>query len=233
MKLSELCSSLKEHKSFDFLEKEIHGITHDSRKVKDGYVFVAIKGHKLDGHNFVTAALDKGASAIVVGKKIEATSCIPQIVVTNTRQALASISSRFYGEPSSKMTVVGITGTNGKTTTSYLTKSIIEASGYKSGLIGTIQYQIGKRIIPAQETTPESVEIQSYLSEMLKSDIKYAVIEASSHALSQHRLDGIKFSSAIFTNLSAEHLDYHGNIKDYRAEKTKLVKIYVKIHLLY
>ena len=89
-------------------------------------------------------------------------------------------------------------------------------------MIGTIQYQIGKRIIPAQETTPESVEIQSYLSEMLKSDIKYAVIEASSHALSQHRLDGIKFSSAIFTNLSAEHLDYHGNIKDYRAEKLNL-----------
>ena len=224
MKLSELCSSLKEHKSFDFLEKEIHGITHDSRKVKDGYVFVAIKGHKLDGHNFVTAALDKGASAVVVGKKIEATSRVPQIVVTNTRQALASISSRFYGEPSSKMTVVGITGTNGKTTTSYLTKSIIEASGYKTGLIATIQYQIDKRVIPAQETTPESVEIQSYLSEMLKSNIKYAVIEASSHALSQHRLDGIKFSSAIFTNLSAEHLDYHENIKDYRAEKIKLVK---------
>ena len=114
MKLNELCSSLKEHKSFDFLEKEIHGITHDSRKVKDGYVFVAIKGHKLDGHSFVTAALDKGASAIVVEKKIEVTPRVPQIVVTNTRQALASISSRFYGEPSSKMTVVGITGTMAK-----------------------------------------------------------------------------------------------------------------------
>ncbi|OHB40268.1 MAG: UDP-N-acetylmuramoyl-L-alanyl-D-glutamate--2,6-diaminopimelate ligase [Planctomycetes bacterium RIFCSPLOWO2_12_FULL_39_13] len=224
MKLNELCSSLKEHKSSDFLEKEIHGITHDSRKVKDGYVFVAIKGHKLDGHNFVTAALDKGASAIVVEKKIEVTPRVPQIVVTNTRQALASISSRFYGEPSSKMIVVGITGTNGKTTTSYLTKSIIEASGYKTGLIGTIQYQIGKRVIPAQETTPESVEIQSYLSEMLKSNIKYAVIEASSHALSQHRLDGVSFSSAIFTNLSMEHLDYHENIRDYRTEKLKLVK---------
>jgi len=224
MKLNELCSSLKEHKSSDFLEKEIHGITHDSRKVKDGYVFVAIKGHKLDGHSFVTAALDKGASAIVVEKKIEVTPRVPQIVVTNTRQALASISSRFYGEPSSKMTVVGITGTNGKTTTSYLTKSIIEASGYKTGLIGTIQYQIGKRVIPAQETTPESVEIQSYLSEMLKSNIKYAVIEASSHALSQHRLDGVSFSSAIFTNLSMEHLDYHENIRDYRTEKLKLVK---------
>ena len=224
MKLNELCSSLKEHKSSDFLEKEIHGITHDSRKVKDGYVFVAIKGHKLDGHNFVTAALDKGASAIVVEKKIEVTPRVPQIVVTNTRQALASISSRFYGEPSSKMIVVGITGTNGKTTTSYLTKSIIEASGYKTGLIGTIQYQIGKRVIPAQETTPESVEIQSYLSEMLKSNIKYAVTEASSHALSQHRLDGVSFSSAIFTNLSMEHLDYHENIRDYRTEKLKLVK---------
>ncbi len=224
MKLSELCSNLKEHKSFNFTEKEIHGITHDSRKVKDGYVFVAIKGHKLDGHNFVTAAIDKGASALIVEKKIESTSRISQIVVTNTRQALASISNRFYNEPSSKMTIIGITGTNGKTTTSYFSKSIIEASGNKAGLIGTIQYQIGKRVIPAQETTPESVDVQSYLSEMLKSNIRYAVIEASSHALSQHRLDGINFTSAIFTNLSAEHLDYHENIKNYRSEKAKLVK---------
>lgn len=224
MKLSELCSCLKDHKSCDFVEKAVCGITHDSRKVKEGYVFVAIKGHKVDGHDFIVGAIEKGAIALVVGKKIEVTSRIPQIIVSNTRYALAALSSRFYDEPSSKMTVVGITGTNGKTTTSYLTKSIIEASGGKTGLIGTIQYQIGKRVIPAKETTPESVEIQSYLSEMLKSGIKYAIIEASSHALSQHRLDGVRFSSAIFTNLSIEHLDYHANIKNYRTEKLKLVK---------
>ena len=224
MKLSELCSCLKEHQSFDFLEKEVYGISHNSRKVKGGYVFVAIKGHKLDGHDFVVDAIEKGATTLVVEKKIETTPRISQIIVPNTRKALASLSNRFYNEPSSKMTVVGITGTNGKTTTSYLTKSIIEASGNKAGLIGTIQYQIGNRVIPAQETTPESVEIQSYLSEMLKSGIKYAVIEASSHALSQHRLDGVRFSSAIFTNLSIEHLDYHDNIKNYRTEKLKLVK---------
>ena len=224
MELSELCSCLKEHQSYDFVEKEVCGITHNSKKVKRGYVFVAIKGHKLDGHDFIVDATGKDAAALVVEKRIEITPRIPQIVVPNTRKALAFLSNHFYGEPSSKMTVIGITGTNGKTTTSYLTKSIIEASGKKAGLIGTIQYQIGNRVIPAQETTPESVEIQSYLSEMLKSDIKYAVIEASSHALSQHRLDGVRFSSAIFTNLSIEHLDYHENIKNYRAEKLKLVK---------
>ena len=224
MKLRELCSCLKEHQSYDFVEKEVYGITHNSKKVKGGYVFVAIKGHKLDGHDFLVDAMGKDAAALVVGKRIEITPRIPQIVVPHTRKALASLSNHFYGDPSSKMTVIGITGTNGKTTTSYLTKSIIEASGKKAGLIGTIQYQIGNRVIPAQETTPESVEIQSYLSEMLKSDIKYAVIEASSHALSQHRLDSVRFSSAIFTNLSIEHLDYHENINNYRTEKLKLVK---------
>lgn len=224
MKLSELCSCLKRHKAYDFVEKEVFGITHDSRKVKKGYVFTAIKGHKLDGHDFIVSAIENGAAALIVEKRIEVALLIPQIVVSDTREAIASMSTCFYGEPSSKMTVIGITGTNGKTTTSYFTKSIIEASGAKAGLIGTIQYQIGKRIIPAQETTPESVEVQNYLAEMLKSDIKYAVIEASSHALSQHRLDGVRFRSAIFTNLSAEHLDYHENIKNYRAEKLKLVK---------
>ncbi|MBI2469865.1 MAG: UDP-N-acetylmuramoyl-L-alanyl-D-glutamate--2,6-diaminopimelate ligase [Planctomycetes bacterium] len=224
MKLSELCSCLKEHRSYDFMEKEVCGITHNSQRVKGGYVFVAIKGHKLDGHDFIVDVMKKDAAALVVGRRIEINPRIPQVVVHDTRKALAFLSNYFYGEPSSKMTIIGITGTNGKTTTSYFTKSIIEASGKKAGLIGTIQYQIGNRVIPAQETTPESVEIQSYLSEMLKSGLKYAVIEASSHALSQHRLDGIHFSSAIFTNLSIEHLDYHENIKNYRTEKLKLVK---------
>ncbi len=224
MKFSELYSCLKEHKSCDFAEREVFGITHDSRKVKEGYVFVAIKGHKMDGHDFIVTAIEKGAVAIIVEKRVEVTLRIPQIVVPNTRHALALLSCCFYGEPSSKLTVIGVTGTNGKTTTSYLTKAIIEASGSEAGLIGTIQYQIGKRVIPAQETTPESVEIQSCLSEMLKSGIKYAVLEASSHALSQHRLDGIHFSSAIFTNLSIEHLDYHTDIRNYRTEKLKLVK---------
>ena len=224
MKLSELCSRLNGRKFYNYRESEVSGITHDSRKIRSGYVFVAIKGHKLDGHDFLVDAIERGAVALVVEREIALTSPIPQIVVPHARPALASLSSCFYGEPSSQMTVIGVTGTNGKTTTSYLTRSIIEASGGKVGLIGTIKYQIGERTIPSQETTPESVEIQSYLSEMLKLDIQYAVIEASSHALSQHRLDGVRFRSAIFTNLSVEHLDYHENIKNYRAEKLKLVK---------
>lgn len=224
LQLSELCSCLKAYQSCDFTEREVHGITHDSRQVKKGYLFVAIQGHKIDGHDFLTEAIEKGATALVVEKKIELASRIPQIIVTNTRSALAVMSNRFYGEPSSRMTVIGITGTNGKTTTSYLTKSIIESSGNETGLIGTIQYQIGRRVIPAQETTPESVELHRYFAEMLKSGISYAVIEVSSHALSQHRVEGVCFRSAIFTNLSVEHLDYHTNIRNYRAEKLKLVR---------
>lgn len=224
MKLRELYSCLKDHKPSDFTEKEVCGITCDSRKVKDGYVFVAIRGYKADGHDYVMSAIEKGATALVVDKKTTTASSIPQIVVSDTRYALAAMSTCFYGNPSSRMTVVGVTGTNGKTTTSYFTKSIIETSGSKTGLIGTIQYQIGKKVMPAQETTPESVEIQRYLAEMLESGIKYAVIEASSHALSQHRLEGVHFRSAIFTNLSVEHLDYHATIQNYRTEKLKLVK---------
>ena len=224
MKLSELCRRLTGCKIHDYVESDVVGITHDSRMVKKGYLFVAIQGHKVDGHDFITDAMTNGATAVVVEKRCAVAPHTPQIVVSNARYALACLSSYFYGNPSSEMTITGITGTNGKTTTSYLTKAIFEASGYEAGLIGTIQYQIGKRVIPARETTPESVEIQGYLSEMLKSGVKHAVIEASSHALSQHRLSAIRFSSAIFTNLSAEHLDYHEDVKSYRAEKVKLVK---------
>ncbi|OOP57566.1 MAG: UDP-N-acetylmuramoyl-L-alanyl-D-glutamate--2,6-diaminopimelate ligase [Candidatus Brocadia carolinensis] len=223
-KLSELCSCLKEYTSCDFVEGEVCGISHDSRKIKKGYVFVAIKGHKVDGHNFIATAIEKGAAALVVEKRTEATPRIPQIVVPHTRPALAVMSNWFYGEPSAQMSVIGITGTNGKTTTSYFTKSIIESAGNKTGLIGTIQYQIGGRVIPAQETTPESVELHGYFAEMLKSGIRYAVIEVSSHALSQCRVEGVCFRSAIFTNLSVEHLDYHTDIRNYRTEKLKLVK---------
>ncbi|MCF6149066.1 MAG: UDP-N-acetylmuramoyl-L-alanyl-D-glutamate--2,6-diaminopimelate ligase [Candidatus Kuenenia sp.] len=225
MKLHEICSVLEKYKcNVSFTEKEVLGITHDSRKVKEGYLFVAIKGYQFDGHDFVGMASEKGAIGIVAEKVIDCVINIPQIIVPNTRRALSLLSDYFYGYPSSKMTIVGITGTNGKTTTSFLTKSIIESSCNEAGLIGTISYQIGSRVIPAKQTTPESIDVQSYLSDMLNNNIKYAVIEASSHALSQHRLDGVRFRTAVFTNLSAEHLDYHENIKNYREEKMKLIR---------
>ncbi|MDR4508815.1 MAG: UDP-N-acetylmuramoyl-L-alanyl-D-glutamate--2,6-diaminopimelate ligase [Candidatus Brocadiaceae bacterium] len=225
MKLSDVYACLKKDKPEGFLEKEICGITHDSRNVKAGYVFVAIRGHKLDGHDFVGKAVVEGAIALVVEEKIKVVPhSTPQIVVSNTRKALALVSSNFYSNPSSQMTIVGITGTDGKTTTSYLIRSILNTAGCNAGLIGTIQHYIGNRVLPARETTPESIEIQQHLAEMLKSGIKYVVLEASSHALFQHRLDEINFAVAVFTNLSAEHLDYHKNMKSYREEKIKLVK---------
>ena len=154
MKLCELCQCLTGCKIHDYVENEVVGITHDSRKVKRGYLFVAIKGCKQDGHDFIMDAMVNGAVAVVVEKRCEVAPHAPQIVVTDVRRALACLSSHFYDNPSSKMTITGITGTNGKTTTSYLTKAIFEASGNEAGLIGTIQYQIGKRIIPARGDNP-------------------------------------------------------------------------------
>lgn len=225
MKLSKLRSYLLDVKSYDFppqADRHINGIIHDSHRVGKGYLFVAIKGHNVDGHNFVGDAIERGAVAVVTERKLDLPSDTPQLVVSDTRKALSTLSHYFYGEPSSKITVTGITGTNGKTTTSYLIKSIIESAGEQAGLIGTIHYQINGRLIPSNETTPESVELHGFLAEMLSFDIKYAVMEVSSHALIQHRTRDINFRTAVFTNLSHDHLDYHLNITAYRDAKARL-----------
>ncbi len=222
MKLSKLRSYLSDVKSYDYNDRNIIGIVHDSRRVNQGYLFVAIKGHSVDGHNFVMDAIERGAVAIVTEKKLDLPPGTPQLVVSDARKALSVLSHYFYGEPSSKITITGITGTNGKTTTSYLIKSIIESAGAQAGLIGTILYQINQRLIPSVETTPESVELHAFLSEMLAFDIKYAVMEVSSHALVQHRTSDINFRTAVFTNLSHEHLDYHRTVTAYRDAKARL-----------
>lgn len=222
MKLSKLRSYLLDVKSYDFNDRSINGIIHDSRRVNQGYLFVAIKGHNIDGHDFVTDAIKRGAVAIATEKKLALHPSITQLVVSDTRKALSTLSHYFYGEPSSKVTVTGITGTNGKTTTSYLIKSIIESAGVQAGLIGTILYQINLRLIPSIETTPESVELHAFLAEMEAFDVKYAVMEVSSHALAQHRTRDVNFRTAVFTNLSHEHLDYHHTVSAYRDTKARL-----------
>ncbi|MGR3310906.1 MAG: UDP-N-acetylmuramoyl-L-alanyl-D-glutamate--2,6-diaminopimelate ligase [Candidatus Brocadiales bacterium] len=222
MKLGKVRSYLLDAKSYEFSDRNIIAIVRDSRRVNPEHLFVAIKGHNVDGHNFVMNAVERGAVAVVTEKKLDLPSSITQLVVSDTRKALSTLSHHFYGEPSSKITVTGITGTNGKTTTSYLTKSIIESAGEQAGLIGTILYQINQRVISSVETTPESVELHAFLAEMLNFDIKYAVMEVSSHALVQQRTEDINFRTAVFTNLSREHLDYHRTVTAYRDAKARL-----------
>ncbi len=224
MKLSALVHHLDLGETYNFGDVEITGITNDSRKVRPGCIFVAIKGYKTDGHNFIKKSLESGAQAIVSEERFSLNQKIPQIIVRNTRKALSSLSCCFYNNPSQKINVVGVTGTNGKTTTTFLTKSIIEKAGYKVGLIGTINYQIGEKVIPAQETTPESVELQRLISEMVEAKMKFAVMEVSSHSAIQHRIENINFKTAVFTNITTEHMDYHKTISNYMDAKLELFK---------
>ena len=224
MKLSTLVHHLESMGTYNLCDVEITGITNDSRKVRPGYLYVAIKGYKADGHNFIKKSLECGAQAIVSEEKLSLDTSIPQIVVRNTRKALSSLSCCFYNNPSQKINVVGVTGTNGKTTTTFLTKSIIEKAGYEAGLIGTINYQIGEKMITAQETTPESVELQRLIAEMVAAKMKFAVMEVSSHSAIQHRIENIDFKTAVFTNITTEHLDYHKTISNYMNAKLELFK---------
>ncbi|MCP4266274.1 MAG: UDP-N-acetylmuramoyl-L-alanyl-D-glutamate--2,6-diaminopimelate ligase [Candidatus Brocadiaceae bacterium] len=224
MKLSTLVRHLDLRGTYNLNDVEITGLTNDSRKVRPGYLFVAIKGHRTNGHNFIKKSIECGAQAIVSEEGYCLNQKIPQIIVRNTRKALSYLSCCFYNNPSQKINIIGITGTNGKTTTTFLTKSIIEKAGYETGLIGTINYQIGKKIILSQETTPESVALQKLIAEMVAARMKFAVMEVSSHSAVQHRIDNINFNTAVFTNLSAEHLDYHKTISNYLGAKMCLFK---------
>ncbi len=220
------------------MEKSISGITYDSRKVKNGDVFAAIKGENFDGHDFIEDAINRGAAAVVYEiKRFEQferfkqlnessnsskRSNIVWIGVNDSRDALAAISNNFYGRPSEKASVIGITGTNGKTTTSYLMKSILEKWGKDVGLIGTITYLIKDRAYDATHTTPEAPDFQALLREMVDNGCSHVVTEVSSHSLSQKRVDYTKFRVAVFTNLTRDHLDFHRTMEDYFMTKRRL-----------
>ncbi len=230
MKLKELIKDIKIIKTNNGLTREISGIFYDSRKVIPESLFVAVKGTESDGHNFIQEAIEKGAKTIIVERKgLVFPSGITQILVENSRKTLEEISACFYQHPSLKMKVFGITGTKGKTTVTYILKKIFEEAGYKTGLIGTINYQIGERILPSTNTTPESLDIQRMLSEMLANNITHAIIEISSHALEQGRISGIHFDCGIFTNIAAhEHLDYHKTFKNYMNAKLSFFSKYIQ-----
>lgn len=204
------------------MSTEISGVAYDSRKVEEGYLFVAIKGERYDGHDFINDAIVKGAAAAVAEREVSSKIGAPCVFVKDGRKALACISNNFYGRPSEGLTLIGVTGTNGKTTTTYILKSILEEWGKDIGLIGTIQYMIGGIAHPAAHTTPESLEFQGLLKKMLLSGCTHVLTEVSSHALSQYRVDGAVFHSAIFTNLTRDHLDFHKTMEDYFRAKERL-----------
>jgi len=228
MKLKDLIKDI-DKKVSNFKNIDIKGVTFDSRRVRDNFIFVALKGQKEDGHKFIPEAIERGAKAIVVEEKTSFLhSDVVEIVVEDTKEALAIISSRFYGDPSSKLKIAGITGTNGKTTTSFIIKNILEKNGKKTGLIGTILYQIGERQITSSNTTPESADLQGFFSDMLKENCEWCVMEVSSHGIDQRRILGVNFDCAIMTNVSPyEHLDYHKTFKNYLQTKLKLFSEYL------
>ncbi len=196
---------------------DIASIEYDSRKVCAGSMFCCVVGQLFDGHDFAAGAAEKGASALLVERKLPID--LPQIVVKNARKAMAEMAAAFYGYPQREMQMLGVTGTNGKTTTTYMVKAIAEQAGRKVGIIGTIRNMIGSESIHTERTTPESVDLFRLLRTMADARVDLVVMEVSSHALEQFRVHGIKFDVALFTNLTQDHLDYHKSFDNYLAAK--------------
>ena len=202
---------------------DISALAYDSRKVEPGCLFAAIPGTQVDGHNYIQQAIDAGAVAIVGERNVD-TGDKPLIIVKESRHALAAMSAAFYNYPDRRLRLIGVTGTNGKTTTTYLLKWLLESVGHKVGLVGTINNLAGDKILPATHTTPESLELYQLFAMMEAEGCDYLVIEASSHALDQGRVSACNFAGAVFTNLTQDHLDYHLTIENYCQSKAKLFR---------
>jgi UDP-N-acetylmuramoyl-L-alanyl-D-glutamate--2,6-diaminopimelate ligase len=204
-------------------ETSVRGLEYDSRRIRPGDSFVAMKGETTNGNKFIHAAVQAGASAIITDSTLEnRRPGMAWVVVPHGRRALARLSANFYGRPAERLSITGITGTNGKTTTSFLLEAILAAAGRKSALVGTIEYHIGGQVLPAPHTTPESLELQRLFAEALSNGATEAIMEVSSHALAQERVFGVPFSVGVFTNLTRDHLDYHQSMSDYFAAKRVL-----------
>ncbi|MCM8711004.1 UDP-N-acetylmuramoyl-L-alanyl-D-glutamate--2,6-diaminopimelate ligase [Clostridium sp. SYSU_GA19001] len=201
---------------------DINKVEYDSRKVHAGDVFFCIKGFKVDGHEFAKKAVMQGAAAVVCEEVLDSVDSCTVVRVEDSRKALAVASSNFYGEPWKSLKMIGITGTNGKTTSTYMMKAILEEAGFKVGLIGTVANYIGDKKIPSHRTTPESLELHELFKEMLDNKVTHCVMEVSSHSLSLDRVFGIEFSEGIFTNLTQDHLDFHKTFENYYEAKLKL-----------
>ena len=224
MKLKELFEGIKYTLIKGDIETEINDIAYDSRKAKDGVLFMAIPGSVVDGHDYIKDAIKNGAKAILISKDIEITEDVTVIKVEDTRKILSKLSMRLFSYPQSKLKTIAITGTKGKTTTSFMIKRILEEAGYKCGLIGTTGVYIGDKVYPAKNTTPESYETIRYMDEMVKKKMDFMVMEVSSQALKYDRVNDIIFDFGIFTNLTQDHIgeNEHPNMEDYILSKAKL-----------
>ncbi|MBU6432454.1 MAG: UDP-N-acetylmuramoyl-L-alanyl-D-glutamate--2,6-diaminopimelate ligase [Nitrospirae bacterium] len=203
------------------VSRPVQAITDDSRAVTVGSLFVAVKGERVDGHGFVEQAIKAGAVAVIAQAPV-ASGPLPFVLVVDSRKALGLLGSRFYGDPSARLKMIGVTGTNGKTTTTYLCKALLEGIGRRVGLIGTVGYQIGQEIFPASHTTPGALDLQTLLAKMVESGLTAAVMEVSSHALALDRTSGCEYDVAVFTNLTQDHLDFHHTMDEYFEAKLRL-----------
>jgi UDP-N-acetylmuramyl-tripeptide synthetase len=220
--VSALLDALPERRVIGAPPATVRALTADSRRVEPGDCFVAVPGFKQDARRFVPDAVGRGARLVVTEGEPLPGLAVAQVVVPSARRALARLADAFYGHPSAALTVVGITGTNGKTTTSYLVDALLRARGLRTGILGTIQYVLGDEARPAGQTTPEALDIQEMLAEMRERGIGGVAMEVSSHALALARVDGIEFDVAVFTNLTQDHLDFHGTLDEYRRAKRRL-----------
>jgi UDP-N-acetylmuramoyl-L-alanyl-D-glutamate--2,6-diaminopimelate ligase len=202
---------------------QVSGLEYDSRRIKPGHVFIAMRGESSDGNKFIDKAIASGAVAVVTDSASEAArSGVAWAEISHGRKGLARLAANFYKNPASKLSVIGITGTNGKSTTAFLLEAILAAAGRKSALIGTIEYHVAGKVLPAPHTTPESLDLNCLFAEAIRAGATDAVMEVSSHALAQHRTYAIYFAIAVFTNLTRDHLDYHLTMEEYFAAKQVL-----------
>ncbi|MFZ7946746.1 MULTISPECIES: UDP-N-acetylmuramoyl-L-alanyl-D-glutamate--2,6-diaminopimelate ligase [Bacillaceae] len=220
MKLQKLLKYLHPIHPFKVDDPEITSIENDNRKVQKGSLFICIKGYTVDGHDFAASAVKNGAAAILAERPLDLE--VPVIIVKDTTRAMAVLANAFYGQPTKKLHLIGITGTNGKTTTSHLIEKIFTDASKKTGLIGTMYTKIADRIIETKNTTPESLTLQKTFQQMVDSGVSHAVMEVSSHALDLGRVHGCDFDVAVFTNLTQDHLDYHKSMEEYKRAKSLL-----------
>jgi UDP-N-acetylmuramoyl-L-alanyl-D-glutamate--2,6-diaminopimelate ligase len=199
---------------------EIADLAYDTRRVSAGTVFFCVRGSRVDGHDLAWEAIERGAAALVVERPLEVD--VPQLLVPSVRESMAVAADAFFGEPTKELELAGVTGTNGKTTTAFLLRSILEAAGRRPGLVGTIEWQVGGETRPAPFTTPEAIDLQRLFREMLDAGDRSAAVEASSHGSALRRLDRVRFDVLVFTNLSQDHLDLHGSMDEYFQAKRRL-----------
>lgn len=220
MKLSELVKGIKPLEIVGSVEKEIAGVNIDSRRIGNGHLFVAMKGTQVDGHKFIPKAIELGAVAVLLeDMPAETVEGVTYIKVTSTEESVGPVATTFYGNPSEKLKLVGVTGTNGKTTIATLLYNMFRKFGHKCGLLSTVCNYIEDEAIPTDHTTPDAIELNMLLARMVEAGCEYAFMECSSHAIQQHRIGGLKYQGGLFTNLTRDHLDYHKTFENYRDAK--------------